>query len=62
MSKKNILTKEPSPDGKGIRITFENDDGFRIYEYRGASARAIQRGKDPADLTGGKLVSFTPKK
>jgi len=55
MSKKNILSKEKI-DNNTIHVTFENPDGTRKYEFRGASMRAIQRGKDPAGLTGGRLV------
>jgi hypothetical protein len=62
MSKKNIVAKEKSPDGKTVRVTFENEDGHRVYEYRGSSMYAINRGTDPAGLTGGRFVSFTPRK
>lgn len=62
MSKQNIVSKEKSADGKSVQITFQNDDGHRVYEFRGNSMRAVQRGKDPADLTGGKLLKFIPKK
>jgi hypothetical protein len=55
MSKKNITSKEKI-DNNTIHVTFENPDGFRKYEFRGASMRAIQRGKDPATLSGGRLV------
>lgn len=55
MSKKNIISKEKTGNNT-IRVTFENPDGQRVYEYRGASMRAILRGKDPAGLTGGRLV------
>jgi hypothetical protein len=55
MSKKNILSKEKI-DNNTVRITFENPDGKRVYEYKGSSMRAIMRGKDPASLTGGRLV------
>lgn len=61
MSKANITDKEVV-DRNTVRITFENEDGHRVYEYRGSSKRAIQRGKDPAALTGGKLVEFIPRK
>lgn len=60
MSKKNILSKEKI-DNNTVRVTFENPDGQRVYEYRGASMRAIQRGKDPASLTGGRLVEHKAK-
>lgn len=60
MSKKNILSKTKVNDNT-VHITFENPDGTRLYEYRGSSARAILRGKDPGALTGGKLITFTPK-
>lgn len=62
MSKKNIIAKEKSADGKAVQVTFENEDGHRVYEYRGSSMRAINRGTDPAGLTGGRLLSFTPRK
>ena len=55
MSKKNILSKE-KVDNNTVRVTFENADGHRVYEYKGSSMRAIMRGKDPAALTGGRLV------
>jgi len=61
MSKKNITNKEVI-DNNTVHVTFENEDGHRVYAYRGSSKRAIQRGKDPAGLTGGRLVSFTPRK
>lgn len=60
MSKKNILSKE-KVDNNTVHVTFENPDGNRVYAYKGASMRAIMRGKDPAGLTGGKLVNFQPK-
>ncbi len=62
MSKKNIVSKEKSADGKSVQVTFENEDGHRVYEYRGSSMRAISRGTDPAGLTGGRFLSFTPRK
>jgi hypothetical protein len=55
MSKKNILSKEKK-DNNTVHVTFENPDGQRVYEYKGSSMRAIMRGKDPAVLTGGRLV------
>jgi hypothetical protein len=55
MSKKNILSREKI-DNNTVRVSFENPDGVRTYEYRGSSMRAIMRGKDPASLTGGRLV------
>lgn len=61
MSKANITDKEVV-DKNTVRVTFKNDDGHRVYEFRGSSKRAIQRGKDPASLTGGKLVEFVPKR
>ena len=61
MSKKNILSKE-KVDNNTVRVTFENPDGQRVYEYRGSSMRAIMRGKDPAGLTGGRLVEHLPRK
>jgi hypothetical protein len=60
VSKKNIISKEKT-DNNTVRVTFENPDGHRVYEYRGSSMRAIMRGKDPAGLTGGRLVKHKPK-
>jgi len=62
VSKKNIVSKQISSDGKSVHVTFENEDGHRVYEYRGQSMRAVQRGRDPGDLTGGKFLHFIPKK
>ena len=61
MSKKNI-TDKTKVDNNTVRVTFENDDGHRVYEYKGSSMRAIMRGKDPAALTGGRQIEFRPKK
>jgi hypothetical protein len=55
MSLKNIVSKNKISNN-AVRVTFENPDGQRTYEYKGSSMRAIMRGKDPAGLTGGKLV------
>jgi len=60
MSKKNI-TEKVKKDNNTVHVTFENPDGHRVYEYKGAAARSILRGKDPASLTGGRLVKFHPK-
>lgn len=60
MSKKNILTKDKK-DNNTVHVTFENPDGQRVYEYKGSSMRAIMKGRDPQGLTGGRLLSFTPK-
>jgi hypothetical protein len=60
MSKKNI-TERVKKDNNTVHVTFENEDGHRVYEYRGSAARSIMRGKDPASLTGGRLVDFKPK-
>lgn len=60
MSKKNILSKT-KVDNNTVHVTFENPDGQRTYSYRGASMRAIMRGKDPAGLTGGRLVEHKAK-
>jgi hypothetical protein len=60
MSKKNIISKDKI-DNNTVRVKFNNLDGVRVYEYRGASMRAIMRGKDPAGLTGGRLVEHLPK-
>lgn len=59
MSKKNIVKRETV--GNKIHLTFENDDGRRTYEYGGSSKRAIERGKDPAGLTGGRLIRHEKK-
>lgn len=61
MSKKNIIDKV-KVDNNTVRVKFENPDGHRVYEYKGASMRAIMRGKDPATLTGGRLVEHIPQK
>jgi hypothetical protein len=55
MSKKNIVDKK-KVDNNTIRVTFQNPDGQRVYEYKGSSMRAIMRGRDPVGLTGGRLV------
>jgi hypothetical protein len=55
MSKKNIVGKDKI-DNNTVRVTFENPDGHRVYEYKGSSMRAIMRGRDPQQLTGGRLV------
>jgi len=55
LSKKNIISKEKIGNNE-VHVTFENPDGFRKYSFKGASMRAIMRGKDPAGLTGGRLV------
>lgn len=60
MSKKNITSKDKI-DNNTVHVTFENPDGFRKYEFKGSSMRAIMRGKDPASLTGGRLVEHRPK-
>jgi len=60
MSKKNILSKDKT-DNNTVRVTFENPDGERVYEFKGSSMRAIMRGKDPAALTGGRLIEFREK-
>lgn len=61
VSKKNIISKEKISDNV-VRVTFENPDGHRVYEFKGASMRAIMRGKDPQSLTGGRLVEHIPQK
>lgn len=60
MSKKNIVSKE-KVDNNTVRVTFENVDGHRVYEYKGSSARAVLRGRDPQGLTGGRLVEHKVK-
>lgn len=60
MSRKNIVSKEKISNNV-VHVTFENPDGLRKYEFRGSSMRAIMRGKDPAGLTGGRLVEHKPK-
>jgi hypothetical protein len=54
MSKSNILKTEHLPNGR-TRITFDADDGHRIYEFKGSSVKALKRGTDPGQLKG-KLV------
>jgi hypothetical protein len=58
MSKKNIVHEE-KVDNNTHRLTFSNEDGFRIYEFKGSAARAVRRGRDPQGLTGGRLVQHT---
>jgi hypothetical protein len=54
MSKANILrTDKLGPNL--VRVTFKADDGERTYEYKGQSARALNKGTDPSQLMG-KLV------
>jgi hypothetical protein len=60
VSKKNITEKTKTENG-AVHVTFQNDDGHRVYEFRGAAARSIMRGKDPAALTGGRMIEFKPK-
>jgi len=60
MSKKNIVGKT-KVDNNTVHVKFQNDDGHRVYEYKGAAMRSIMRGKDPAALTGGRMVQFHPK-
>jgi hypothetical protein len=60
MSKKNIVDKK-KVDNNTIRVTFQNPDGQRVYEYKGSSMRAIMRGRDPGGLNGGRLVEHKPK-
>lgn len=55
MSKKNIVDKKQI-DNNTMHVTFDNPDGQRVYEFKGSSMRAIKRGKDPAGLTGGRLI------
>jgi hypothetical protein len=51
MSKKNIVEKVK--EGKVVRLTFETRDGVEhTYEYKGNSAAAVKRGRDPKDLKG----------
>lgn len=59
MSKKNILTTETV--GGKVHVTFEAHDGIRKYEYKGAAARSILKGRDPALMSSGKLVSHEKK-
>jgi hypothetical protein len=54
MSKKNIISKEKVRDK--VHVTFDAHDGVRVYEYRGAAARAINKGRDPGGMAG-KLIS-----
>lgn len=60
MSKKNILSKDKI-DNNTVRVTFDNPDGHRVYEFKGASMRAVMRGKDPAGLSGGRLIEHKAK-
>lgn len=60
MSKKNI-TEKTKVDNNTVHVTFENPDGHRTYAFKGSSMRSIMRGTDPASLTGGRLVTFTPR-
>ena len=55
MSKKNIVEKK-KVDNNTVHVTFDNPDGQRVYEYKGSAMRSIMRGKDPATLTGGRLL------
>lgn len=59
MSKANILSKQEI--GDKVRVTFDAHDGHRVYEYSGAAAKAIKKGRDPGDMTG-KLVEHRKKK
>ena len=60
MSKKNIVSQVKTGNNT-VRVTFENTDGHRTYEYKGAAMRGILRGKDPAAFTGGRLVEHRKK-
>jgi hypothetical protein len=60
VSKANITSKEKLANG-AVRVTFETHDGERTYEYKGSSARAINKGTDPAALTGGRLIEHKKK-
>ncbi|HET9280357.1 MAG TPA: hypothetical protein VFR24_00145 [Candidatus Angelobacter sp.] len=51
MSKANIINTEKLANGR-VRISFDAADGIRVYEYQNSSVRALNRGKDPADLSG----------
>ena len=54
MSKQNILRTEKLGPNQ-VRVTFQATDGERTYEYRGQSARALNKGTDPSQLMG-KLI------
>ena len=60
MSKDNILKTEQMPNGR-TRVHFDAADGIRIYEFKGSSARALAKGRDPANLVG-KLVEHRKPK
>lgn len=60
MSKQNITKTEILPNKK-VRVTFDAADGERIYEYSGSSARALNKGTDPGQLSG-KLVEHKKAK
>ena len=60
MSKKNIISKQEV--GKKLHVVFETDKGNYTYEFGGSSRRAIERGTDPANLSGGKLILWEKKK
>lgn len=55
MSKKNIIFTDKLDGGK-VRLTFETSSGKNmIYEYSGAAARAVLKGRDPAGMTGKRI-------
>jgi hypothetical protein len=51
MSKKNITSIDKIEPNK-VHVTFDTVSGPMKYEYLGASARAVLRGSDPANLLG----------
>jgi len=54
MSKKNITSINKVEPNK-VHITFDTTTGPMKYEYLGASARAVLRGSDPAQLLGRRI-------
>ena len=60
MSLKNIIKKEKV--GNAVHVTFDADDGERTYKYVGNSAKALERGKDPSQLSGRLIEHKKPGK
>lgn len=60
MSKTNILSKTQPSKGV-VHVTFRAHDGERTYEYSGAAARGVLKGRDPGAQSGGKLVKHIKK-
>jgi hypothetical protein len=53
------LTKERV--GDKVHVTFDAHDGVRKYEFKGAAAKSIMKGRDPGDMTG-KLIEHKKAK